>query len=263
MRAAGSGLDDELLVGAKRACFGDRDIATLTGLSVAQVRGASRPDRAAAGVRDGRHLGRRVRRGDALLLLDLRRSRLAAGGATGRTARVAGHRLRPGAHRPGHRVRLLRGAGVRLAAPARTPVDHGQLQPRDGVDRLRRVVAAVLRVARRGERDRGLARRGAGRGAARRLRPVRRPDTARAWPRPLAEAGIELRGLDLDAIDQTEERMRFAGLVERLGIPQPQGGRASSVDEAFVVAERVGYPVICRPSFVIGGLAVDFAYGPE
>jgi carbamoyl-phosphate synthase large subunit len=79
----------------------------------------------------------------------------------------------------------------------------------------------------------------------------------------LAAAGITLRGLDVDAIDQTEERMRFAGLVERLGIPQPEGGMASSVEEAFVVADRVGYPVIVRPSFVIGGLAVDFAYGPD
>ena len=80
---------------------------------------------------------------------------------------------------------------------------------------------------------------------------------------PLAAAGVALRGLDLEAIDQTEERMRFAGLVERLGIPQPAGGQASSVEEAFVVAERLGYPVIVRPSFVIGGLAVDFAYSAE
>ena len=79
----------------------------------------------------------------------------------------------------------------------------------------------------------------------------------------LNAAGIELRGLDLDAIDATEERMRFAGLVERLGIPQPQGGMAASVEEAFVVAERVGYPVIVRPSFVIGGLAIGFAYAPD
>ena len=65
----------------------------------------------------------------------------------------------------------------------------------------------------------------------------------------LAADGIRLRGLDLEAIDQTEERMRFAGLVERLGIPQPEGGMASSADEALVVAERVGYPVIVRPSY--------------
>ena len=84
-----------------------------------------------------------------------------------------------------------------------------------------------------------------------------------ALAEPLAEAGITLCGLDTDAIDQTEERMRFAGLVERLGIPQPNGGMATSVEEAMVVAEKVGYPVIVRPSFVIGGLAVDFAYGPH
>ena len=80
---------------------------------------------------------------------------------------------------------------------------------------------------------------------------------------PLDAAGVTLRGLDLEAIDQTEERMRFAGLVERLGIPQPNGGQASSLEEALAVADEVGYPVIVRPSFVIGGLAVDFAYGPE
>ncbi len=80
---------------------------------------------------------------------------------------------------------------------------------------------------------------------------------------PLDAAGVTLRGLDLEAIDQTEERMRFAGLVERLGIPQPSGGQASSLDEALAVADEVGYPVIVRPSFVIGGLAVDFAYGPQ
>ena len=97
---------------------------------------------------------------------------------------------------------------------------------------------------------------------ARRVRPVRRPDAAG----PGAGAGRRRDHAarpDLDAIDQTEERMRFAGLVDRLGIPQPEGGMASSVEEAFVVAERVGYPVIVRPSFVIGGLAVDFAYGPD
>ena len=79
----------------------------------------------------------------------------------------------------------------------------------------------------------------------------------------LDAGGVPLRGLDLEAIDQTEERVRFAGLVDRLGIPQPPGGMATSVEEALVVAERIGYPVIVRPSFVIGGLAVDFAYGPE
>ena len=80
---------------------------------------------------------------------------------------------------------------------------------------------------------------------------------------PLAAAGIELLGSDLEAIDQAEERVRFSALLDRLGIPQPEGGEARSVEEALTLAERIGYPVIVRPSFVIGGLAIDFCYSPE
>ena len=57
--------------------------------------------------------------------------------------------------------------------------------------------------------------------------------------------------------------MRFSALLDRLGIPQPEGGMAESIEEALTLAERIGYPVIVRPSFVIGGLAIDFAYSPE
>jgi carbamoyl-phosphate synthase large subunit len=80
---------------------------------------------------------------------------------------------------------------------------------------------------------------------------------------PLATAGVDLPGLSTDMIDLAEERTRFAGMVDRLGIPQPEGGVATSLEEALTVAERVGYPVIVRPSFVIGGLAIDFCYGPD
>ncbi len=79
---------------------------------------------------------------------------------------------------------------------------------------------------------------------------------------PLARAGIPLLDAELETIDLAEERARFAALVDRLGIPQPPGGMAGSISEALEVARRVGYPVIVRPSFVIGGLAIDFAYGP-
>ena len=79
----------------------------------------------------------------------------------------------------------------------------------------------------------------------------------------LVAAGIPLLGADLDAIDQAEERTRFAALLDRLGIPQPEGGMAHSLEEALTIAERIGYPVIVRPSFVIGGLAIDFCYSPE
>ena len=79
---------------------------------------------------------------------------------------------------------------------------------------------------------------------------------------PLAATGVTLLGADLEAIDQSEDRTRFAALLDRLGIPQPEGGMAHSAEEALTLAERIGYPVIVRPSFVIGGLAIDFAYSP-
>jgi carbamoyl-phosphate synthase large subunit len=79
----------------------------------------------------------------------------------------------------------------------------------------------------------------------------------------LAAAGVELLGADLEAIDQAEERTRFSALLDRLGIPQPEGGMARSIEEALTLAERIGYPVIVRPSFVIGGLAIDFCFSPE
>jgi carbamoyl-phosphate synthase large subunit len=79
----------------------------------------------------------------------------------------------------------------------------------------------------------------------------------------LARAGVPLLGSDLEAIDQAEERTRFAALLDRLGVPQPEGGMAHSVEEAVTLAERIGFPVIVRPSFVIGGLAIDFAYSAE
>ena len=80
---------------------------------------------------------------------------------------------------------------------------------------------------------------------------------------PLSAGGVPLLGSDLEAIDQAEERVRFAALLDRLGIPQPEGGMAHSVEEALTLAERIGYPVIVRPSFVIGGLAIDFCYSPD
>ena len=80
---------------------------------------------------------------------------------------------------------------------------------------------------------------------------------------PLAASGVPLLGSDLETIDQAEERTRFSALLDRLGIPQPEGGMAHSIEEALTLAERIGYPVIVRPSFVIGGLAIDFCYSPD
>ena len=80
---------------------------------------------------------------------------------------------------------------------------------------------------------------------------------------PLADGGVPLLGSDLEAIDQAEERVRFSALLDRLGHPAAGGRDGPRVDEALTLAERIGYPVIVRPSFVIGGLAIDFCYSPE
>ncbi|NIJ32100.1 carbamoyl-phosphate synthase large subunit [Sphingomonas oligoaromativorans] len=73
----------------------------------------------------------------------------------------------------------------------------------------------------------------------------------------LEKAGIPILGTSPDAIDLAEDRERFAALVEKLGLKQPRNGIARSREEAIAVAERVGYPVLMRPSYVLGGRAME------
>jgi carbamoyl-phosphate synthase large subunit len=73
----------------------------------------------------------------------------------------------------------------------------------------------------------------------------------------LEDAGIPILGTSPDAIDLAEDRERFAALVERLGLSQPANGIARSRDEAVAVASRIGYPVLMRPSYVLGGRAME------
>ena len=73
----------------------------------------------------------------------------------------------------------------------------------------------------------------------------------------LEKAGIPILGTSPDAIDLAEDRERFAALVERLGLKQPRNGIARSREEAVAVADRVGYPVLMRPSYVLGGRAME------
>jgi carbamoyl-phosphate synthase large subunit len=73
----------------------------------------------------------------------------------------------------------------------------------------------------------------------------------------LAGAGIPILGTPVDSIDLAEDRERFAALVERLGLLQPAGGIARSAAEAAEVADRIGYPVLMRPSYVLGGRAME------
>lgn len=78
----------------------------------------------------------------------------------------------------------------------------------------------------------------------------------------LEDAGIPILGTSPDAIDLAEDRERFAALVNKLGLKQPNNGIARSREEALAVAERVGYPVLMRPSYVLGGRAMEIVEGP-
>ncbi|WP_395394773.1 carbamoyl-phosphate synthase large subunit [Novosphingobium sp. BL-8A] len=73
----------------------------------------------------------------------------------------------------------------------------------------------------------------------------------------LEDAGIPILGTSPDAIDLAEDRERFSALVEKLGLKQPANGIARSRDEAVNVANRIGYPVLMRPSYVLGGRAME------
>jgi carbamoyl-phosphate synthase large subunit len=77
---------------------------------------------------------------------------------------------------------------------------------------------------------------------------------------PLKAAGVPIVGTSPESIDLAEDRKRFGKLIEELGIPQPEGAMATSVDEAVAGANRVGYPVLVRPSYVLGGRAMVIAF---
>jgi len=80
---------------------------------------------------------------------------------------------------------------------------------------------------------------------------------------PLKKAGVPIIGTDPENIDLAEDRKRFGRLLDELGIPCPQNGSATSVEEACAVARRIGYPVLVRPSYVLGGRAMVIAYEEE
>jgi carbamoyl-phosphate synthase large subunit len=75
--------------------------------------------------------------------------------------------------------------------------------------------------------------------------------------RSLEEAGIPILGTSPDAIDLAEDRERFAALINKLGLKQPANGIARSREEAIAVADKIGYPVLMRPSYVLGGRAME------
>jgi len=77
---------------------------------------------------------------------------------------------------------------------------------------------------------------------------------------PLHELGVPIFGTTPDAIDRAEDRERFAEMIVKLGLRQPENGMARSAEEAFAVAKRIGYPVMVRPSYVLGGRAMEVVY---
>jgi len=77
---------------------------------------------------------------------------------------------------------------------------------------------------------------------------------------PLAEAGVTILGTSPDSIDRAEDRERFQTLLKKLKILQPENGIAVNEEEAIRVADRIGYPVVVRPSFVLGGRAMEIVY---
>ncbi|MBN2282284.1 MAG: carbamoyl-phosphate synthase large subunit [Deltaproteobacteria bacterium] len=79
----------------------------------------------------------------------------------------------------------------------------------------------------------------------------------------LAESGVRIIGTSPEAIDLAEDRDRFRKVMEKLGIPEPKSGMASNIDEALEIANLIGYPLIVRPSYVLGGRGMEVVYDEE
>jgi carbamoyl-phosphate synthase large subunit len=79
----------------------------------------------------------------------------------------------------------------------------------------------------------------------------------------LAEAGVRVIGTSPETIDLAEDRDRFRAKMRKLGIPQPESGMAGSIEEALSIAEKIGYPLMVRPSYVLGGRAMEVVHDEE
>jgi carbamoyl-phosphate synthase large subunit len=79
----------------------------------------------------------------------------------------------------------------------------------------------------------------------------------------LAQAGVRIIGTSPETIDMAEDRDRFKKMMEKLGIPMPASGMASTLDEAIAIAGRIGYPLMVRPSYVLGGRGMEVVYDQE
>jgi carbamoyl-phosphate synthase large subunit len=79
----------------------------------------------------------------------------------------------------------------------------------------------------------------------------------------LAEAGVKIIGTSPEMIDLAEDRDRFRKVMEKLGIPEPKSGMASTIGEALVIAQEIGYPLMVRPSYVLGGRGMEVVHDEE
>jgi carbamoyl-phosphate synthase large subunit len=79
----------------------------------------------------------------------------------------------------------------------------------------------------------------------------------------LAQAGVRILGTSPDTIDLAEDRDRFRQMMRKLGIPQPESGMASTLDEALSIAAEIGYPLMVRPSYVLGGRAMEVVHDEQ
>ena len=79
----------------------------------------------------------------------------------------------------------------------------------------------------------------------------------------LEAAGVPILGTSVTSIDLAEDRERFAEIIEKLEIPMPENGTATSLEEALKVAERIGYPLVVRPSYVLGGRGMEIVFDQE
>ncbi len=77
---------------------------------------------------------------------------------------------------------------------------------------------------------------------------------------PLSKAGVRILGTSPEAIDRAEDRERFRDLLNKLGLRQAESGMARSVDEAIRIASQISYPVMVRPSYVLGGRSMQIVY---
>jgi carbamoyl-phosphate synthase large subunit len=81
--------------------------------------------------------------------------------------------------------------------------------------------------------------------------------------RELHEAGVRILGTSVDTIDVAEDRDLFRKMMERMKIPMPESGMASTLEQALAVAKRIGYPLMVRPSYVLGGRGMEVVYDEE